>query len=52
MVGTPHYIAPEVITGKGYSFLADIWSLGICFYEFVCGTVPFGEELDNPYIVY
>lgn len=28
IIGTPHYMAPEVISGKGYSFLVDLWSLG------------------------
>lgn len=28
IIGTPHYMAPEVITGKGYSFLVDLWSIG------------------------
>lgn len=28
IIGTPHYMAPEVISGKGYSFLVDLWSVG------------------------
>ena len=44
MIGTPHYMAPEVILGKGYSVNADYWSLGIVIYEFLCGGVPFGEN--------
>ena len=52
MVGTPHYIAPEVIIGKGYSCPADIWSVGICLYEFICGGVPFGEDEEDPYSIY
>ena len=52
LVGTPHYMAPEVIIGKGYGKTADLWSLGICLYEFVCGGVPFGEEAEDPYIIY
>lgn len=52
LVGTPHYMAPEVIIGKGYGKAADLWSLGICLYEFVCGGVPFGEEAEDPYIIY
>lgn len=54
IIGTPHYMAPEIITGKGqnielyyiqigYTFTVDIWSIGICLYEFMCGGVPFGE---------
>jgi len=43
-IGTPHFIAPEVIKGKGYGFQADAWSLGICMYEFMCGTLPFGAD--------
>lgn len=51
-IGTPHYIAPEVFSGKGYSFMADLWSLGIIIYEFMCGYVPFGEDEGDPYAIY
>eukprot|EP00397_Hematodinium_sp_SG-2012_P005788 GEMP01005812.1.p1 GENE.GEMP01005812.1~~GEMP01005812.1.p1 ORF type:complete len:905 (+),score=162.92 GEMP01005812.1:391-3105(+) len=46
-VGTPHYIAPEVIADKGYSFSVDLWSLGVCAYEFMCGPLPFGDDTDD-----
>ena len=52
LLGTPHYMAPEVIIGKGYNKFADLWSLGICLYEFLCARVPFGDEEDDPYRVY
>lgn len=45
-MGTPHYMAPEVLVGKGYSFNADLWSIGICAYEFFCGSLPYGDETD------
>ena len=37
-------MAPEVLLGKGYSFAVDLWAIGIMFYEFVIGKVPFGDE--------
>lgn len=52
LIGTPHYMAPEVILGKGYSMNADYWSLGIILYEFICGCVPFGENDLDSYIIY
>lgn len=52
LIGSPHYIAPEAIVGKGYNKAVDIWSLGICLYEFLCGKVPFGEDLEDPYDIY
>ncbi len=30
IIGTPHYMAPEVILGESYSFQIDIWSITIC----------------------
>lgn len=52
IVGTPQYLAPEIIKGKGYNHLADYWSLGVILYEFVCGTVPYGEGDTDPMIIY
>lgn len=28
IIGTPHYMAPEVILGEGYTFSVDYWSIG------------------------
>ncbi len=44
VVGTPHYLAPELIEGKGYSFSADYWSLGVLLFELMIGYVPFGDD--------
>ena len=40
-VGTPDYIAPEIIMNQSHSFTVDYWSLGIMIYEFVYGLPPF-----------
>eukprot|EP00330_Aristerostoma_sp_ATCC50986_P009572 CAMPEP_0114603228 /NCGR_PEP_ID=MMETSP0125-20121206/25661_1 /TAXON_ID=485358 ORGANISM="Aristerostoma sp., Strain ATCC 50986" /NCGR_SAMPLE_ID=MMETSP0125 /ASSEMBLY_ACC=CAM_ASM_000245 /LENGTH=168 /DNA_ID=CAMNT_0001813875 /DNA_START=1482 /DNA_END=1988 /DNA_ORIENTATION=- len=52
IIGTPHYMAPEVMAGKGYTFSADLWSIGVCGYELLAGCVPYGDELDDPYEIY
>ncbi len=52
IIGTSHYMAPEITKGEGYSFQVDIWSIAICMYEFFCGKLPFGEDYDDPMDIY
>jgi serine/threonine protein kinase len=39
--GTPGYVAPEVFTGRGYSYKADIFSLGSVFFNLLTGCFLF-----------
>ena len=52
IIGTPQYMAPEVVLGDEYSFEIDYWSIGVCLYEFCCGIYPFGENEEDPLNIY
>uniref|UniRef100_A0A8C1X2X3 protein kinase C n=1 Tax=Cyprinus carpio TaxID=7962 RepID=A0A8C1X2X3_CYPCA len=46
LVGTPAYLAPEVICSKRYNRSLDMWAVGVILYVSLSGTFPFNEDED------
>lgn len=44
IVGTPAYLAPEVLKNEGYNRSLDLWSVGVIIYVSLSGTFPFNED--------
>ncbi|KAK7312074.1 hypothetical protein VNO77_35637 [Canavalia gladiata] len=43
VVGTPDYLAPEILLGMGHGATADWWSVGVILYELLVGIPPFNS---------
>ena len=50
ITGTPHYMAPEVIRGRGVSAASDIYAVGVLLFELLTGALPFAG-LPTPEVV-
>ncbi|XP_060778522.1 serine/threonine-protein kinase greatwall isoform X2 [Neoarius graeffei] len=50
VLGTPDYLAPELLLGKRHDFMVDWWALGVCLFEFLTGVPPFNDE--TPQLVF
>ncbi|XP_047526228.1 serine/threonine-protein kinase greatwall isoform X3 [Pieris napi] len=44
ILGTPDYLAPELLLRQGHGPQVDWWALGVCLYEFMTGIPPFNDE--------
>ncbi|KAL2456425.1 serine/threonine-protein kinase pakB-like [Forsythia ovata] len=49
-VGTPDYLAPEILLGTEHGYAADWWSVGIVLFELITGIPPFTSE--HPEIIF
>ena len=52
IIGTPQFMAPEIILGKSYTGAVDMWSLGVLLYDMLCGGVPWGEGQEDIFLVF
>lgn len=51
LCGTPEYLSPELVLGKGHNQGVDYWALGVLIYEMVVGYSPFADHVNANQVV-
>lgn len=41
MIGTPHWMAPEIMRGEPYTEKSDVYSFGMILWEIITGKIPY-----------
>jgi CRP-like cAMP-binding protein len=47
LCGTPEYLSPELVLGRGHNKAVDYWAFGVLIYEMICGYSPFSDPSGN-----
>lgn len=51
LCGTPEYLSPELVLGKGHNKAVDNWAIGILIFEMLTGASPFADPQENDHMV-
>jgi len=50
LCGTPEYLSPELVLGKGHNKAVDNWAVGILIFEMLTGSSPFADPINNDHL--